>query len=94
MTNDSVYFNAKKAFEQKMQDIASRSEAEKEEAERAANIATGAAAVGFLVGTIALPAILMLLWNWLMPGLFGLATIGYFKALGLFLIAKILFKHD
>lgn len=41
------------------------------------------------------PAILMLLWNWLMPGIFGLAAIGYFKALGLYLISRILFdKND
>ena len=32
-----------------------------------------------------------LLWNWLMPGLFGLATIGYLKAFGLYLMSKILF---
>ena len=41
------------------------------------------------------PAILMLLWNWLMPGIFGLATIGYLKAFGLYLISRILFdKND
>lgn len=91
---DDVYFNAKQAFQQKMQDITNKSKEEQEAAEKSANIALGAAALGFIVGSLCLPAILMLLWNWLMPGLFGLATIGYFKALGLFLIAKILFKHD
>ena len=41
------------------------------------------------------PLILMLLWNWLMPGIFGLATIGYLKAFGLYLISRILFdKND
>lgn len=93
MTND-VYFNAKQAFQQKIQDISNKTKEEQAEAEKAANIATGAAALGFLVGSICLPAVLMLLWNWLMPGLFGLATIGYFKAFGLLLLAKILFKHD
>jgi membrane protein insertase Oxa1/YidC/SpoIIIJ len=29
------------------------------------------------------PIVLLFLWNWIMPGLFGLATIGYFKALGI-----------
>ena len=33
----------------------------------------------------------MLLWNWLMPALFGLATIGFWKALGLVVLGKILF---
>ena len=36
----------------------------------------------------------MLLWNWLVPGLFGLATIGYVKAFGLYLISRILFNHE
>ncbi len=35
--------------------------------------------------------VVMWLWNWLMPALFGLKTIGYWQALGLFVLAKILF---
>ncbi len=35
--------------------------------------------------------IVMGLWNWLMPPLFGLKTIGYWQALGLFILAKIFF---
>jgi hypothetical protein len=31
------------------------------------------------------------LWNWLMPGLFGLKAITYWQALGIVLLAKILF---
>lgn len=33
----------------------------------------------------------MLLWNWLMPDLFGLATISFWQAAGLLLLCKILF---
>lgn len=33
----------------------------------------------------------MVLWNWLMPGILGLATITFWQALGLFLLARILF---
>ena len=33
----------------------------------------------------------MYLWNWLMPGLFGLKAIGYWQALGIVLLAKLLF---
>jgi len=33
-----------------------------------------------------------LLWNWLMPGLFGLAELSYWQAFGLVLLAKILFS--
>lgn len=33
----------------------------------------------------------MYLWNWLMPTLFGLVTISFWQALGIFALAKILF---
>jgi len=32
------------------------------------------------------------LWNWLMPAVFGLHTIGYWQALGLLILSKILFS--
>lgn len=32
-----------------------------------------------------------LLWNWLMPSLFGLRTIAFWEGLGLFLLGKVLF---
>ncbi|MDC6366284.1 MULTISPECIES: hypothetical protein [Flavobacteriaceae] len=35
--------------------------------------------------------VLMRLWNWLMPDIFGLTTINYWQALGIFIIAKLLF---
>ncbi len=35
--------------------------------------------------------VVMGLWNWLMPALFGWKTIGYWQALGLFILSKILF---
>jgi len=35
--------------------------------------------------------LLMALWNWLMPELFGLPAIGFWQALGIFVMAKILF---
>lgn len=46
----------------------------------------GAFLLGLLFGNL-----IMWLWNWLMPGLFGLRTIGFWEGLGLFLLAKILF---
>ena len=35
--------------------------------------------------------VIMLLWNWLMPDLFGLATITFWQALGIGLLSKLLF---
>ncbi|MEO0572493.1 MAG: hypothetical protein AAF039_12370 [Bacteroidota bacterium] len=40
----------------------------------------------FLVGYI-----VMLLWNWLMPELFGLSAISYWQAFGILILAKIIF---
>ena len=34
--------------------------------------------------------VLMWLWNWLMPSLFGLSTVTYWQAVGLFILFKIL----
>jgi len=31
------------------------------------------------------------LWNWLMPALFGLRTIGYWQAIGILILSKLLF---
>jgi len=46
------------------------------------------AAIGFalLIGYI-----IMLLWNWLMPDIFGLVTINYWQAVGIIILAKFLF---
>ncbi|HML68887.1 MAG TPA: hypothetical protein PKA81_10880 [Clostridia bacterium] len=46
----------------------------------------GAFLMGLLFGNL-----IMWLWNWLMPKLFGLPVIGFWEGLGLFLLAKILF---
>lgn len=42
--------------------------------------------IAFLVGYI-----VMRLWNWLMPELFGLPIVGYWQAVGILLLAKIIF---
>ena len=46
------------------------------------------------LATFVRPLFLMLLWNWLMPGLFGFATLNYIKAFALCLITRILFVSD
>lgn len=45
-----------------------------------------------LVVGIALGAIVMLLWNWLMPEIFGLPTISYLQGIGLVVLSHLLFK--
>lgn len=55
--------------------------------------------VGMVIGGILLAGLLafllgwvvMLLWNWLMPAIFGLGTITYWQGFGIFFLAKLLF---
>jgi hypothetical protein len=45
-----------------------------------------------VVGIGALGGVVMLLWNWLVPSLFvGAQPVGYWQALGILLLSKILF---
>ena len=52
----------------------------------------------FAVGGLALMALfggfVMLLWNWLMPEIFGLQTVNYWQAWGLMILSWILFKGN
>ena len=34
----------------------------------------------------------MILWNWLMPSIFGLPSVGFFEAWGLLVISNMIFK--
>lgn len=45
----------------------------------------------FLTIAAILIAIVMLLWNWLVPAIFGCSAISYWQAAGLFLLSRILF---
>jgi len=38
------------------------------------------------------PLLIMWLWNMILPGLFGIAAIGYFKSLGLYTLVTLLIK--
>jgi hypothetical protein len=56
-------------------------------------IAAFITAVAFLVGLSLIMAVpTMLLWDWLMPELFGLKTITLFQAWGLNFLCGMLFK--
>jgi len=45
-----------------------------------------------VLGTFVLGAVVMLLWNAVMPPLFGLTGITFWQAVGLFLLAHILLR--
>lgn len=47
-----------------------------------------------VIAAVAVPVfglIVMSLWNWLMPSLFDVHPVGFWQALGLFLLSRILF---
>jgi hypothetical protein len=64
------------------------------------NIKRPFARVGMIVGGIVLAAVLallfgllvMVLWNWIMPEVFGLNPLTYWQSWGIVLLAHILFK--
>lgn len=61
---------------------------------RGAKIAVmAAAALVFIPMFLALfGAITMWLWNWLMPAIFKLPTIGFWQAVGILILCQLLFK--
>jgi hypothetical protein len=48
--------------------------------------------IGAGIILLAVPLILMLIWNAVIPGMFGLPTLGYWSAVGLYAVCIILFK--
>mgnify|MGYP001320938260 FL=1 len=52
---------------------------------------TRAQKLGIIVGLLCIPLFFMLVWNWVMPAIFGLPAIGYFKSIGLIIISRMLF---
>ncbi|MFT8212157.1 MAG: hypothetical protein ACMZI0_19195 [Symbiopectobacterium sp.] len=44
-----------------------------------------------LLAIVAIATLVMLLWNALLPAIFGVQSIGFFQALGLLILCKILF---
>ncbi|MBS1658464.1 MAG: hypothetical protein JST18_10275 [Bacteroidetes bacterium] len=45
----------------------------------------------FALFAVAATYVVMSLWNWLMPAIFGVSIITFWQALGIFILAKILF---
>jgi hypothetical protein len=46
----------------------------------------------FIGGFLLTVWVVQLLWNWLIPGIFGLAAINFYQAFGLLILCRILFK--
>ena len=87
----SIYVSKQGPTQEELEEQQAEAAAAEQKAQQVKNVKAVAKGVAALVK----PLVLMLVWNWLMPGLFGLATIGYLKAFGLYIIARILIdKND
>ena len=49
------------------------------------------APIGFLAVVAGFSAVVMLLWNWLFPVLFGLGAVSFWQALGILVLCRLLF---
>lgn len=97
-TQTEVYFDPRTAASQKVVDAEEKFEklieVDAKEQERLNNIEMGGKVLGWLAGAFIKPAVLMLVWNWTIPALFGIVTLGYWQAFGLCFITFLLTKHD
>ena len=90
----TIYFDKRALEQQKKEDEEIKQEELDKKAEHEKNVETGKQAVNAVGNLFLSPLVLMLVWNWIMPGLFGLPTIGYLKAFGLYIMSRILFNHE
>ena len=44
-----------------------------------------------IIGLFAVSAVIMLLWNWIIPGISTLSALTFWQAMGLFILCRILF---
>jgi len=50
--------------------------------------------ITMLLVAVAFALPIMILWNWLMPAIFGLTKIEFFKAFGIALLSRLLFGKN
>lgn len=89
----TIYFD-KRAFEEQEKEEKELEEKAAEELEKEKQKQEAIKAAVAFFAFLVKPAIIMLLWNWLLPGIFSIATIGYFKALGLYLLARLFIDKE
>ena len=85
----SVYFDPKRALEEKNLE---EQEAAKEKKELDEDVQRGKLVLQYAYKLFVEPLILVWLWNWLIPGLFGFAALTYLQSFVLCWISRILFK--
>ena len=79
----TVYFDPRKA-----------SKPVEEMTEDEKNLELGKQVVQATANLFLSPLVLMLVWNACIPGIFGLATLGYWSAMGLYIVSRILLRKN
>ena len=90
----TIYFDKRAIQEQKKEDEEIKQEELDKKAEQEANVEKGKEVVNAIGNLFLSPLALMLVWNACIPGLFGLATLGYWSAMGLYVIFRILLRNS
>ena len=90
----TIYFDKRAIEEQKKEDEEVKQEELDKKAEQEANVEKGKEVVNAIGNLFLSPLALMLIWNACIPGLFGLATLGYWSAMGLYVIFRILLRNS
>jgi len=90
----TIYFDKRALEEQKKEDEEIKQEELDKKAEQEANVEKGKEVVNAIGNLFLSPLALMLVWNACIPGLFGLATLGYWSAMGLYVVFRILLRNS
>ena len=90
----TIYFDKRALEEQKKEEAEIEQEELDKKAEQEKNVELGKQAVNAVGNLFLSPLVLMLVWNACIPGLFGLATLGYWSAMGLYVIFRILLRNS
>ena len=90
----TIYFDKRALEEQKKEEAEIEQEEIDKEAEKEKNAEKGREVVNAIGNLFLSPLALMLVWNACIPGLFGLATLGYWSAMGLYVIFRILLRNS
>ena len=89
----TIYFDKRALEQQKKEEEEIKQEELDKKAEKERNEEKGKEVVNAIGNLFLSPLALMLVWNACIPGLFGLATLGYWSAMGLYVVFRILLKN-
>ena len=90
----TIYFDKRALEEQKKEEEEIKQEELDKKAKKERDEEKGKEVVNAIGNLFLSPLALMLVWNACIPGLFGLATLGYWSAMGLYVVFRILLRNS